>query len=151
LKVVFKKKTDEKLGEILIRQGAISEKQLEEALSKQSSEGGLLGEIMIKLGFVNERMIAQAITSQYGFPFLPVEQCDINPEAVKLVPLDLARKHNLVPVDIIGDVLTIAMSNPLDRPAIEEVSKATEKTIRIFIGISTSIKEAVEKAYGENA
>jgi len=149
--VVFKKRTEEKLGEILIRQGAISEKQLEEALGKQRSEGGLLGEIMIRLGFVNERVIAQAITSQYGFPFLPLESYDVNPEAVKLVPEKIALKHHIMPVDIIGDVVTIAMSNPLNRDAIEEVERATGKTVRVFISLSTSIKAALSKIYGESA
>ena len=149
--MVFKKRTEEKLGEILIRQGAISEKQLEEALGKQRSEGGLLGEIMIRLGFVNERVIAQAITSQYGFPFLPLESYDVNAEAVKLVPEKIALKHHIMPVDIIGDVVTIAMSNPLNRDAIEEVERATGKTVRVFISLSTSIKAALSKIYGESA
>ena len=149
--MVFKKRTEEKLGEILIRQGAISEKQLEEALEKQRSEGGLLGEIMTRLGFVNERVIAQAITSQYGFPFLPLESYDVNPEAVKLVPEKMALKYHIMPVDIIGDVITIAMCNPLNKEAIEEVESTTGKTVRVFIALSTSVRAALSKIYGESA
>ena len=145
--MILKKRTTEKLGEILVRQGIISEQQLRQALETQKSEKGLLGEILIRLGYVNEREIAQAIISQYGFPFLPLENYDFNLEAAKLVPENVARQYRVVPLDIIGDILIVAMSNPLNRSAIEDIEMITGKKVKAFIAVITSINEALRKIY----
>jgi len=146
--MVLKKRTDEKLGEILVRQGTISEKQLTEALETQKTEHGLLGEILIRMGAVNERQIAQALTSQYGFPFIPLENYDFDTEAANLIPENVARQYRLVPLDVIGDVLIIAMSNPLNTSAIEDIEMITKKKVQVFIAVITSINEALNKIYG---
>jgi len=146
----LKKKTKEKLGEILLRQGVISEVQLRQALEAQKTDRELLGEILIKLGYINEREIAQAITSQYDFPFIPLENYDFNPEAIKLIPENVARQYRLVPLDVIGDILIVAMSNPLDRSAVEDIEMITRKKVQVFIAIMTSLNEALKKIYGKS-
>ncbi len=145
--MVLKKRTDEKLGEILVRQGTISEKQLAEALETQKTEQSLLGEILIRMGAVNERQIVQALTSQYGFPFIPLESYDFDAEAAKLVPENVARQYRLVPLDVIGDVMIIAMSNPLNTSAIEDIEMITKKKVQVFIAVITSINKALNKIY----
>ena len=75
--MIIKKRTEERIGEILLRQKVITQKQLQQALDLQKKEGGLLGEILIKLELVSEKEIAQAIISQYGFPFMPVEHTSL--------------------------------------------------------------------------
>ena len=145
--MVLRKRTQEKLGEILLRQGAISKHQLEQALECQKTEGGLLGEIMIKLGYVSDREIAKAIISQYEFPYIPLENYDFNPEAAKLIPENVARQYRLVPLDVVGDVLVIAMSNPLNRSAIEDIELIASKKVQVFLAIITSINEALNKVY----
>lgn len=141
------KRITEKLGEILVQGGVISEQQLQRALDFQRHEGGLLGEILVKLGYVNEREIVQAITAQYGFPYLPLENYDFNKEVARLLPENVARQYSIVPVDIMGDLLTVAMSNPLNEKAVEDVEMITKKKVQVFISTVTSIHEAINRLY----
>lgn len=136
-----------KLGEILKSSGLISEQQLQKALELQKTEGGLLGELMIKLGYVGEIDIVQALTAQYGFPYIPVENYELNNEMTKIIPENMAREHGMVPIDMMGDILTIAMSNPLNDKAVEEVENLTKKKVQVFIGTVTGITGALNKLY----
>jgi type IV pilus assembly protein PilB len=147
--VILKKKTEEKLGEILLKQGVISQKQLDQVLELQRNGSGLFGEILIELGYVSEQRIAEAIVSQYGFPFMPVENYTCNQEAVKIIPESVAMKHRLLPLDLIGDILVVAMANPINRSAVEEVEMLTGKKIQCFIGITTAINKAITGAYAK--
>ena len=142
-----KRRIGEKLGEILIRSGSISEDQLQRALDFQRREGGLLGEILVKLGYVNEREIVQALTAQYGFPYLPLENYEISEKCAQIVPENVARQYSIVPVDSIGNLLTIAMSNPLNEKAIEDIEMITRRKVQVFISTVTSIHEATKKLY----
>jgi type IV pilus assembly protein PilB len=144
-----KKRKEERLGEILIKQDKIADSQLEEALKVQKEEGGLLGEILIKLGLVSEREIAQAIASQYAFPFIPLANYDINDEAVGLVPEFISRKHQTVPFDVIGDILIVAMTNPLNNSAITEIEENSKKKVQVYIGIASEIMETINKVYSK--
>lgn len=136
-----------KLGEILKSSGLISEQQLQKALEFQKGEGGLIGEILIKLGFVGEIDIVQALTTQYGFPYIPVENYELNQEMTKIIPENMARQYGVVPIDVMGDILTIAMSNPLNDKAIEDVEILTKKKVQVFIGTVTGISGALNKLY----
>jgi type IV pilus assembly protein PilB len=141
------KRIAKKLGEILVANGAITEEQLQRALDFQRREGGLLGEILVKLGYIGEREIVQALTTQYGFPFVLLESFDFNQEAAKLVPENVARQYSLVPLDIIGDLLTVAMSNPLNISAIDDIEMITKKKVQVFISTFTSIHEGINRLY----
>lgn len=142
-----KEEKRKKLGEILKSSGLISDTQLEKALEFQKGEGGLLGEVLIKLGFVGEIDIVQALTAQYGFPYIPVENYELNAEMTKMIPENMARQYGMVPIDVMGDILTIAMSNPLNDKAVEDVETLTKKKVQIFIGTVTGITGAINKLY----
>lgn len=141
------KKMNKKLGEILIQNGIISEDQLQRALDFQRHEGGLLGEILVKLGYVKEQDIVQALTVQYGFPYLPLENYELKKEMSDEIPENVARQYSMVPVDVIGNILTVAMSNPLNDKAIEDIEMMSKKKVQIFISTFTSIHEAIQKLY----
>lgn len=147
--VVLKKRIEERLGEILLKQGAISKDQLKKGLEFQQTEGGLFGEILIQLGYAGEQEIAQAIVAQYGFPFMMVENYTLNPEAAKLVPENVVRQYRILPVDVIGDILIVVMPNPLNSSAIEDVEMLSGKKVQVFIGVITSINEAINKLYAK--
>lgn len=136
-----------KLGEILLQSGVLSKEHLKTALDLQRREGGLLGEILIKLGYVNERDIVQALTVQCGFPYLPLEHYELNHEMKSLLPENVARQYCIVPLDVIGNILTIAMSNPLNEKAVEDIEMITKKKVQIFISTVTSVHEALDKLY----
>jgi type IV pilus assembly protein PilB len=142
-----KRRVGEKLGQILVRNGSISEEQLQRALDLQKREGGLLGEILVKLGYVDEQEIVQALTAQYGFAYLPLENYEPNEKGTEIVPENVARQYSIIPVDIIGDLLTIVMANPLNEKAIEDIEMITKKKVQVFISTATSIHEAINKLY----
>lgn len=135
------------LGELLIERKVITKKQLEHALELQKEKGGLIGQILVELGYASEEAIAQALTAQYGFPYLPLENYDIDPDVVKLIPKNVASQFCLVPIDKIGNNLTIAMSNPLNALAIEDIELVTGLCVQIFVSTGTGIREAIKKYY----
>ena len=143
----MKRIVSKQLGELLLERGIINQAQLAKALQFQKEQGGLIGQILVSLGFAKEEEIAQALTVQYGFPYLPLDCYDINAEAIKLIPENVAIQYNLVAIDKIGDLLTIAMSNPLNYQAVEDVEMLTKCKVQIFVSTMTDINNAIAKYY----
>ena len=137
------------LGELLLERGIIDAAQLEKALKLQKEKGGLIGQILVMLGYSTEEEIAQALTVQYGFPYLPLDFYEINPEAIKLIPDNVARQYNLISIDKIEDLLTIAMSNPLNAQAVEDIELITKCKVQVFVSTMTDINNAIKKYYGK--
>jgi type IV pilus assembly protein PilB len=142
-----RKKINKLLGEILLEREVITLQQLNQALDIQSREGGLIGEIIVEQGFASEADIAQCISFQYGFPFLPLESCEISPSVLKLISKDVALHYRLIPIDRISDTITVAMANPLNMEAVEDIEDITSLEIQIFVSTTSSIKEAIENYY----
>jgi hypothetical protein len=135
------------LGELLVERGIIRQAQLEKALALQQEKGGLIGEILVGLGLVKEEDIAQALTMQYGFPYLPLSNYEIDPETLGIIPERVAKQYMLIPIDKIGNNLTIAMSNPLNIQAIEDIELLSGCKVQTFVSTSSDIKRAIEKYY----
>ncbi len=144
-----KKKIEKLLGEILVEKNIITQEQLKEVLDTQVKEGGLIGEIIVNKKFATEEEIAQCISFQYGFPFLPLENYDIPPDAVKLIPKNVAQHYCLIPIDKIGNTLTVAMANPLNMEAAEDLEDVTSLNIQIFVSTASDIRRAIERSYKE--
>ena len=142
-----KRVVTKQLGELLLERGIINEEQLTSALRVQKEKGGLIGQILVMLGFAKEEEIAQALTVQYGFPYLPLDCYEINVQAMKLVPLNVSEQYNLIPIDKIGDLLTIAMSNPLNTQAVEDIEMITNCKVQIFVSTMSDISNAIKKYY----
>lgn len=135
------------LGELLLERGIINEEQLNKALKTQKERGGLIGQVLVMLGYAKEEEIAQALTVQYGFPYLPLECYEINVEAMKLIPQNVAEQYNLIAIDKIGDLLTIAMSNPLNVQAVEDIEMLAKCKVQVFVSTMTDITNAIKKYY----
>jgi len=142
---------NKQLGELLIERGVLNQRQLDKALTVQKEKGGLIGEILVELGFASEEDIAQALTAQYGFPYLPLGNYEINPEIANIVPIRVARQYLLIPIDKIGNNLTLAMSNPLNAQAIEDIELLSGCSVQTFVSTASDIKRAIEKYYKEKA
>jgi len=138
---------NKQLGELLVERGIIDQSQLDKALLVQKEKGGLIGEILVELGFAREEDIAQSLTAQYGFPYLPLTNYEINAEIIDIIPARVARQYVLIPIDKIGNNLTLAMSNPLNIHAIEDIELLTGCNIQTFVSTSSDIKRAIEKYY----
>ena len=146
---MIRKIINKQLGDLLVERGVIDEHQLEKALALQKDRGGLIGELLVELGFAKEEDIAQSLTAQYGFPYLPLSNYDINAEIINIVPGRVSRQYLLVPIDKIGNNLTIAMSNPLNVQAVEDVELLSGCSVQIFVATSSDIKKAIERYYKE--
>ncbi len=143
----MRKIIQKQLGQILIDAKLITTQNLEQALKVQSEKGGLIGQILVSLGFTTEEAIAQALTAQYGFPFLPLGGYEIDKEVAKIIPENVAKQYGLVAVDRVGNVLTVAMSNPLNEQAVEDIEMISHFKIQLFVSTSTDINNAIKRCY----
>jgi type IV pilus assembly protein PilB len=143
----LKKVINKQLGELLMDLGVINNVQLAKALEVQKLKGGLIGELLIDLGFAKEEDIAQTLTVQYGFPYLPLSSYELSSEILEFIPIKLARQYVLIPIDKIGNNLTLVMSNPLNDKAIEDVEAITKCNVQVFVSTPSDIKKAIEKYY----
>jgi hypothetical protein len=144
---VIRRINNKPLGELLLDRGIINRAQMERGLDIQREKGGLIGEILVELGVVKEEDIAQALTAQYGFPYLPLGNYDVDTDITSIIPGRVARQYMLVPIDKIGNNLTLAMSNPLNVQAIEDVELLSGCSVQTFVSTSSDIKRAIEKYY----
>lgn len=138
------------LGELLLDRKLITKDQLEKALTKQKEEGGLIGQVLVSLGYVTEEQIANAITVQYGYPYLPLANYEFNRGVLKTIPKNVARQYGLVAIDRIGDMLTVAMSNPLNVQAIEDIELLTGCKIQAFVSTQSDINDIIAKCYEQD-
>jgi len=143
----FHKIVNKPLGEILVERGVISRAKLEQVLVFQKEKGLLFGEALVEMKLATEEDVVQALTCQYGFPYLPLANYEIAPEVVATVPLNVCKKYFLVPIDKIGRSLTLAMANPLDVQALEELEKSTGCSVQAFVSTATEINNAINRYY----
>ncbi len=139
-----------KLGELLLRRKIVTQEQLEEACKAQEVKGGLIGHILVSLGYATEEDIAQALTAQYGLPYLPLAHYSVGLDVRRLIPENVARQYCLVPVDHIGNTLTIAMAVPLNTKAVNDIELLPHSSVQIFVSPSSDILQTIQRAYGSN-
>lgn len=136
------------IGELLVECGVITADQLNEAVAIQQQRGGLLGQVLVRLGYADEEAVAQALTTQYGFPYLPLQNYTMSHEVVRLIPEQVARQYCLIAVDRMADVLTIVMADPLNTKAVEDVEAITHCTVQVFVSTLSAVTNALETCYG---
>ncbi|RKY27192.1 MAG: hypothetical protein DRP76_00800 [Candidatus Omnitrophota bacterium] len=136
-----------KLGEILIQIGSLNLEQLKEVLTlQQMSPSKLIGEILIEKGYLQKEDIDTALVIQQGYPYLNISHYKIEPKILRKFPLDLMVKFKFVPLDLVGDVLTIAVSSFSYKSVI--LKKLKHYKVRIFISTYKEIREVLENYYG---
>lgn len=135
------------LGELLLERGVLKKEELEKAVRIQREKGGLLGTILAALGYATEEQIAQAITVQYGFPYLPLANYEIDQNLISIIPENVARQYCLIGIDKIGSSLTIAMANPLNTQAVEDIELMTGCKVQTFVSTMTDINKAIGEHY----
>lgn len=136
------------LGDLLLKTKLISEKQLEEALAEQKQLGGRLGEHLIRLGYVNEDDILDALSQQYGVPSINLEHFEIDDSVIRLIPSDVARKYQFIPVSKTGATLTVAMADPTNVFAMDDITFITGYRVEPVVASETALREAIDKYYG---
>ncbi|MBI3939482.1 MAG: type IV-A pilus assembly ATPase PilB [Acidobacteria bacterium] len=137
-----------RLGEILLKKQAITTDQLDDALACQRQRGGRLGSILIAKGYVSDDEIASVLSLQYDVPSVNLRFTDIRPEAIQLVPIEIAIKYQVLPIARIGSTLTVAITDPTNMMAMDDLKFMTGLHVEPVIASESSIQEAIEKYYG---
>jgi type IV pilus assembly protein PilB len=137
-----------KIGDLLVKENLISQQQLKEALEHQRVNGGRLGNCLIKLGFVTDDEITAILSRQYGVPSINLSFFDVDPSVVKLIPVETAQKYQILPLSRVGSTLTIAMIDPTNVFAMDDIKFMTGFNIEPVVASETAIREAIDKYYG---
>ena len=137
-----------RLGEILIESQEISQEQLDNALAKQKTVDKRLGEILIDLGYITERKMLKTLEKQLAVPYIFLSDLEIMPEAIASVPIFLAERYNLVPIKKDGQRLTIAMNDPTNFYAIDDVRMVSGCDISLVLAERQDIANAINHFYG---
>ena len=137
-----------KLGETLLREQLINPQQLKEALDYQRTNGGRLGSTLVKLGFLSDEEITAVLSRQYGVPSVNLSLFEIDDSAVKLIPQEVAQKYMVLPLSRVGATLTLAMVDPTNVFAIDDIKFMTGFGVEPVVVSEASMQEAMEKYYG---
>lgn len=137
-----------KLGEILVRENLISPQHLREALDYQREHGGRLGFNLVKLGLVSDDMITAVLSRQYGIPSVNLELFQIDESVLRLIPQEVAQKHSVLPLSRVGATLTLAMVDPTNVFAMDDVKFMTGLNVEPVVVAEASIAHAIAKYYG---
>lgn len=136
-----------KVGDILIEKGLITNEQLETALKEQKKTGRKIGQILVESGMITETELIDTISERLKIPRISLESMVIDPSVIGLVPVEVARRYCLIPAFKIGDNLTVAMSDPLNIIAIEELKYLTKCDVKRVVAPRTEINAAIDQYY----
>ncbi len=136
------------LGQRLIEAGLIDQTQLQAALSEQQRTKQTLGSILIRLGFVDEEAVAAAVAAQARVKYVDLGQYSPQPEATQRVQENFARQKRLVPISFVGKALVVAMANPLDVLALDELRHLAKGPVEVVGATESQVQKALDRAYG---
>ncbi|MCG8462713.1 MAG: Flp pilus assembly complex ATPase component TadA, partial [Holophagales bacterium] len=138
----------DRLGDLLVQAGRITPDQLRTALGKQREEGGRLGSNLIKMGLISEKELVEFLSKQFRVSAINLAQVEIDESVVKLIPSDVARKYTIMPVSKAGAKVTIAMLDPSNVFAMDDIKFMTGYNVEPVIASESAIRLAIEKYYG---
>jgi type IV pilus assembly protein PilB len=137
-----------RLGEILIKENLITADQLKQALEYQKKNNGRLGTCLMKLGFVRDDEITQVLSRQYGVPSINLKYYEVEPTVIKLIPQETALRYLVVPLSRVGATLTIAMTDPTNVFAMDDIKFMTGFNVEPVVASESDINDAIQKFYG---
>src|SRR5438477_1816517 len=136
-----------RLGDLLVAAGLLGQEQLQKALVEQKGSTEKLGSILIRLGFINEEQLIGFLSRQYGVPSITLAQLEIDLEVLKLVPAAIAKKYEVLPVRRMGNSLALAMADPTNVFALDDISFMTNLQVLPLVASQTAIKKAIDRHY----
>ena len=137
-----------RLGEMLVKKGLLTADQLKTALDRQKKEGGVLGSILIQLQYVSEDAVARALSEQYGVPYVELPNHDIDSDVIKLVPMEVAIQHKVIPLNKSGTNLKVVTADPTNLVALDLIKFMTGCSVNAVVSSETAITQAIEEHYG---
>jgi type IV pilus assembly protein PilB len=138
-----------RIGELLLKEKRITPEQLQEALNAQRQNGGKLGNSLVSLGFVRDEEITALLSKQYGVPSISLDQFDIDPTVLRLVPAETAQKYHVLPLSRSGATLTIAMTDPTNVFAMDDIKFMTGYNVEPVVASESAVIEAINRYYGK--
>ncbi len=139
-----------KLGEMLLKAGIVTQAQLQQALDVQKKSGNKLGYNLVKLGIVSEDDITQLLSDQYGVPSINLRHFEIDESVINLIPAEVSQKYLVIPVNRTGATLTIAMADPTNVFAMDDIKFMTGYNVEPVVASEVAIREALDKYYGSS-
>lgn len=139
-----------KLGELLIAEGLLTPEQLASAVEHKAKFKTPLTNSLVQLGHVNEKVLATFLSKQYGIPAVSLDEIEIDNELIRLIPLSLCEKHLLIPLAIDGAKVSIAISDPSNVTAVDDIRFITNMDVTVFIATPSSIKALLERVYASH-
>jgi len=136
-----------RIGELLLKEKRLTPAQLQEALNYQKTNGGKLGYNLVKLGFVKDEEITALLSKQYGVPSINLTQFEIDPAIVKLIPAETAQKYQIVPLSRSGATLTIAMTDPTNVFAMDDIKFMTGYNVEPVVASETAVSQAIQRYF----
>ena len=140
-----------RIGELLLKEKRITPDQLQQALNHQKANGGKLGYNLVKMGFVKDEEITALLSKQYGVPSINLAQFEIDLAVIKLIPADTAQKYQIVPLSRAGATLTIAMTDPTNVFAMDDIKFMTGYNVEPVVASETAVIEAIQRYYSAYA
>jgi type IV pilus assembly protein PilB len=140
-----------KLGELLVKENMVTPQQLQEALNHQKAHGGKLGKAFVSLGYVRDEEITSLLSRQYGVPSINLDHFEVDPAIIKVIPAETARKYQILPLSRSGATLTIAMADPTNVFAMDDIKFMTGYNVEPVVASEAGILEAIETHYGASA
>ena len=142
-----------RLGDILVKNNIITSEQLSAALQEQKMSGGQskLGSILVKQGLIKEPDLVSFLSRQYGVPTICLAEYEIDPAVIKIIPPEVVQKYNLIPVNRAGSTLIVAVSDPSNLFAIEDIKFMTSYNVEMVVTAESDIKGAIDKYYDQSA
>jgi len=142
-----------RLGELLVRSNLITKDQLQRALEEQKNSGGQLrlGAVLVKEGYISESELTAFLSKQYSVPSINLAEFEIDPTVVKLLPVEVVQKYQAIPVNRSGSTLILAMSDPSNIFAIDDIKFMTGYNVEVVVASDTGIKSAIDKYYDQSA
>src|SRR6185503_17388878 len=137
-----------KLGELLLKENMVTPQQLQEALAHQKMNGGKLGKAFVSLGFVKDEEITSLLSRQYGVPSINLDHFEVDPAIIKIIPAETARKYQVLPLSRSGAVLTIAMADPTNVFAMDDIKFMTGYNVEPVVASESAIEDSIERYYG---
>jgi type IV pilus assembly protein PilB len=142
--------TQDKLGDILVREGLITLEQLKKALQEQKSSGMRLGYTLVKLGFIEETEVTKMLARQYRMPAVDLSRFEVDPKILKLLPPDIATRHTVLPLKREGRTLTVAIADPNNVTAIEDIKFITRCDVFPVIAGEYTLRNAIDRYYQQS-
>ena len=136
-----------RLGELLVKENIITPLQLKKAVESQRATGGRLGHELSKLGYIEESDLTSFLSKQYGVPSVNLSDFEVSPEVLKILPKEVVTRHQVVPINKSGSVLMIAMADPSNIYAIDDIKFITNLQVEVVVASEQAIAEAIEKYY----